>query len=358
MRSVSSVIVSALSLASALGGVSATPVKDTCRDPIVRKEWRTLKNAEKESYIAAVKCLQTTPSIATATIPNALNRFDDFQGVHIQRTFQIHFVGHFLAWHRYYVAAYEKALREECGYDGAQPYWDWTLDSADFLSSPLWDATTGFGGNGAAIPATNNSFGVPGATGGGCVSDGPFVDFRLHLGPGDSLNATNRCLTRGFSPVIAANFSNTAKVDRALAQVDFGWFDKIVEGETNFVNVGIHGGGHYSIGGEAGDLYASPGDPVFYLHHANLDRVYWLWQSQNLAARLLDISGSVELLGTTGPNVTLDFQIEMGPLAKNITVRNLMDIEGLAAGTGPLCYKYADSPAMGDDDEDDDNDEC
>lgn len=98
-------------------------------------------------------------------------------------------------------------------------------------------------------------------------------------------------------------------------------------------------------------------DPVFYLHHANLDRVYWLWQSQNLAARLLDISGPIELLGTTGPNVTLDFQIEMGPLAKNITVRNLMDIEGLASGTGPLCYKYADSPAIGDDDEDE-NDDC
>ena len=32
------------------------------------------------------------------------------------------FQGHFLAWHRYFVAAYEKALREECSYDGAQPY--------------------------------------------------------------------------------------------------------------------------------------------------------------------------------------------------------------------------------------------
>ena len=41
-------------------------------------------------------------------------------------------------------------------------------------------------------------------------------------------------------------------MNNALAQVDFGWFNKVVEGETNFVNVGIHGGGHYSIGGEVG----------------------------------------------------------------------------------------------------------
>lgn len=27
----------------------------------------------------------------------------------------------FLAWHRYFVWQYEKALREECGYKGYQP---------------------------------------------------------------------------------------------------------------------------------------------------------------------------------------------------------------------------------------------
>lgn len=129
-------------------------------------------------------------------------------------------------------------------------YWDWTLDANNFLRSPLWDPNSGFGGNGAPTPPNDSPFAIPGATGGGCVTNGPFKDFRLHLGPGDSLNATNRCLTRGFSPTIAKNFSNTAKVNKALSQVNFGWFDKVVEGETNFINVGIHGGGHYSIGGE------------------------------------------------------------------------------------------------------------
>lgn len=138
-------------------------------------------------------------------------------------------------------------------------YWDWTLDSANFAASPLWDPVTGFGGNGATVPLDTSPFAVPGATGGGCVTDGPFANFRLHLGPGASLDATDRCLKRGFSSFIAENFSSAAKVNNALAQGDYGWFNKIVEGETNFINVGIHGAGHYSIGGEAGDLYASPG---------------------------------------------------------------------------------------------------
>ncbi|PWW79822.1 Di-copper centre-containing protein [Tuber magnatum] len=353
MPSIGALLVSGLCLASLLGSVAAVPLpEDGAVDPdeagrgpsctvIKRKEWRELSNVQKKRYINAVKCLQDKPAIAKATIPNSVSRFDDFQGVHIQQTFSIHFVGHFLAWHRYYLAIYEKALREECNYKGAQPYWDWTLDADNLLASPLWDPVTGFGGNGVPAPADGSPFAVPGATGGGCISDGPFVDMRLHLGPGPSLAATSRCLRRSFSPWIAQTFSNAAKVNNTLAQQDFGWFSKVVEGETNFWNVGIHGGGHYSIGGEAGDLYASPGEPVFYLHHANLDRIYWQWQSMDLPARLSDISGPVGMFGpTTGPNVTLSFPIDMGPLAPSVTIQDLMDVEGNRTGTGVLCYTY------------------
>ncbi|CUS06676.1 unnamed protein product [Tuber aestivum] len=353
MPSIGALLIIGLCLVSFLGNVAAVPLpEDGVVGPdedglgpsctvIKRKEWRRLSKVQKKSYIKAVKCLQDKPAIAKATIPNSISRFDDFQGVHIQQTFSIHFVGHFLAWHRYYLAIYEKALREECDYKGAQPYWDWTLDADNFIASPLWDPVTGFGGNGVPAPADGSPFAVPGATGGGCVTDGPFVDMRLHLGPGPSLAGTSRCLRRAFSPWIAKTFSNTAKVNNALAQKDFGWFNKVVEGETNFLNVGIHGGGHYSIGGEAGDLYASPGEPVFYLHHANLDRIYWQWQSMNLPARLSDISGPIQMFGPiTGPNVTLSFPIDLGPLAPAVTVQELMDTKGNKTGSGVLCYTY------------------
>jgi len=53
---------------------------------------RTLSKGQKKSYIEAVKCLQAKPAICKSTIPNSVSRFDDFQGVHIQQTFSIHFV--------------------------------------------------------------------------------------------------------------------------------------------------------------------------------------------------------------------------------------------------------------------------
>lgn len=39
------------------------------------------------------------------------------------------------------------------------------------------------------------------------------------------------------------------------------------------------------------DPIASPGDPIFYLHHTWLDKVFWEWQALDLPARLTDIGG-------------------------------------------------------------------
>ncbi|KAF9459986.1 hypothetical protein BDZ94DRAFT_958875 [Collybia nuda] len=64
---------------------------------------------------------------------------------------------------------------------------------------------------------------------------------------------------------------------------------RAVEGDPNFDHSGIHGGGHFGVGGtlgDIGDLYNSPSDPLFCMHHANLDRVWWSWQKKNLTAVL------------------------------------------------------------------------
>lgn len=33
-------------------------------------------------------------------------------------------------------------------------------------------------------------------------------------------------------------------------------------------------------------VYTSPGDPLFYLHHAQIDRVWWLWQLLDPSTRM------------------------------------------------------------------------
>ena len=217
----------------------------------------------------------------------------------------MHYTGHFLAWHRFFTATYEDLLRSECGYQGAQPYWDWTLDVSSpskFPSSPVFSATHGFGGNGPFVPvADDNPLKVPGRTGGGCVTSKPFAGVAdlVHLGPGDSVTYNPQCLRRDLSPSFAAQYLGMKQTRITLSQPDFGWFARTVEGSPSFDASGVHGGGHFGVGGtlgQMGDLYVSPADPLFWLHHANLDRLWWSWQKSNLGARLTDISGPVFIM--------------------------------------------------------------
>ncbi|EPS37102.1 hypothetical protein H072_9325 [Dactylellina haptotyla CBS 200.50] len=161
------------------------------------------RNAPQSSGNHAVQCLKKKKSISG--IPGAKSLFDDFQGTHSEQTPTIHWVGHFVLWHRYFVAAYEAYLRGQCGYAGAQPYWDWEYDNASGLDMAKWSifsSTTGFGGNGP-YKTGDNPFGIPDRSGGGCVPDGPFTypGFKVNMGPGNStgLGYNPHCLTRDFS---------------------------------------------------------------------------------------------------------------------------------------------------------------
>ncbi|KAF9038245.1 tyrosinase [Panaeolus papilionaceus] len=309
----------------------------TCDSLIERREWRTLSDDEKSDYIDAVLCLQSLPpNDETNTI--AKSRFDEFQGLHVSSADSVHLVGQFLPWHRYFVLRYETALREECGYTGGNPYWDWTIeaDSEDsFLSSPVFDPDTGFGGDG--VPGTytppynptgeNRIF--PEAFH-GCVQDGPFANVTLHYGPGKYV--TDHCFTRGVNDTMKP-YLNSAAVANATAQPNFELFRIEIEGEPITPTNKAHDGGHIMIGGEMSNFYSSPGDPLFFLHHANLDRIWRTWQLST-PSRLFEITGR----STVDPpytNVTLDFILDVKTLGPAIAIRDIMDIQ-----SSPGCYTY------------------
>lgn len=155
--------------------------KCTAANTSVRKEWGSLTKHQRRAYIDAVLCLQSKKSIIPAgLVPGALSRADDFTATHINQTLGIHLNGVFLSWHRNFVWLYEKALREECGYRGTQPYWNWSLWCTDLAGSPLFDGSaTSLSGDGVFDNSTGDYIvgggaTLPHGTGGGCVKAGPF----------------------------------------------------------------------------------------------------------------------------------------------------------------------------------------
>lgn len=108
------------------------------------------------------------------------------------------------------------------------------------------------------------------------------------IGDGSGFDYNPRCLTRDINSYWSLKDLNYAKVQSAIVDtVDFAAFSE------RFAHPGLHSSGHFTIGGMNNDLFISPGDPAFYFHHAQVDRVWTLWQGRNLARR------ENELMGTT-----------------------------------------------------------
>lgn len=200
-----------------------------------------------------------------------------------------------------------------------------------------------------------NPVNITGRTGGGCVTDGPFVY------PGFKINVLSTgCLKRDFTPWIMNYFAQQSLVDYVLRQPDYTSFAFAIENVPSFDQPNIHGSGHFGVGGVLGTMgnaYNSPGgkappllgidpkleynsdahspDPLFYLHHGNLDRVLWEWQSRDLSVRLNQVGGPIAPLDYGGQNVTLDFEVNIGALAGNASLHDLLNTVGET-----LCYTY------------------
>ncbi|EAU87191.2 hypothetical protein CC1G_10470 [Coprinopsis cinerea okayama7 len=345
------------------GAAIASRTQKGCTKIDVLKEWRDIPVQQRLDYIRAVQCLQAKPADITLPREGVRSRYDEFQASHADLTHHAHWpVGQFLPWHRYFVFLYHKALQKECGYKGTLPYWDWTRDAdsgVPFSSSPLFDPITGFGGDG--VPGTytgppevfpHDPIGpwppgvsyppipfppFPGFPSGprspqGCVPSGPFAHHTVIIGP-KATDVNPRCLVRGIYEDVKKNVNSTA-LKATLDQPTFEAFRNFiaVQGEPLEPGSGIHWAGHAIVGGTMSAAGSSPGDPLFYLNHANLDRIWAKWQNADPEKRLFEISGNT----TMWPpfvNTTLDYEMPFTTISKPIKIRDVMN-----TGSYPQCY--------------------
>ncbi|CAF3562928.1 unnamed protein product [Fusarium graminearum] len=348
------VAIKTLCTAVLLAGVALVESK-ACKKPFIRREWRSLSLSERDRYIKAQKCLMNKPSQSSPSdIPGARNRWDDFLGTHIINADDVHFVGVFYPYHRLLMHAYEQEL-QTCGWKGGVPYWDWTLDAAGpdndtsvFYDSPIFDNKHGFGGNGAWVPGNfsnpepglpvNPPWDVPDRSGGGCIKKGPFTGLKSNLGPGNGTTYNPNCIRRDFAPLSFRDMSGPDAIKDGMRQKDFGFFDRVTEST-------FHSGGHWGVGGLYGtmtDKWQSPADPLFWVHHANVDRAWWSWQIRDLKKREKDVSGPLvnfDYANQAAGNVTLNHPIAIFETRQlKAKVKDVMHIR-----KGLLCYDYEDT---------------
>nr|XP_036586859.1 tyrosinase central domain-containing protein [Colletotrichum truncatum]KAF6797416.1 tyrosinase central domain-containing protein [Colletotrichum truncatum] len=297
-------------------------------------------------------------------VPMAKSLYDDFVAVHYTSFKNTHLTASFFAWHRYYLATFEEKLRADCGYKGALPYWEWGLDVKNPAASPVFDGSdTSLGSDGAFIPHdglrlrqlfSKNLIALEPGSGGGCVLLGPFSNMTVHIGPAAlaqygsevPFNVTNpledlpRCLKRDLNKFVASTYCSFRNTTTLITdQTTIKTFSSLLQGDDRFFpnTLGVHGGGHFIIGGDPGaDGSIAPGDPAFWLHQAQVDRVYWIWQNQDFANRQ-GVFGTFTLQDNPkSPNGSVYDQIDLTPLNKPARIKDLMN----TAGGTPLCYMY------------------
>ena len=245
------------------------------------------------------------------------------------------------------------------------PHEDWGKYAHDPLNSPLFDGgPLTLSGNGAYAPHEGLNFtNAPGDTpiyfppsnGSGCVTTGPFADMTVTLGGSNAtaviypdvppnpqsngLGYNPRCLRRDISAISAASTTDDLTAALIRESPDIATFQTTMQ-YLNYTSqkLGVHTGGHYIIGGDpGGDFYASPGDPAFWLHHGNIDRVWWIWQNlEDAKERTYSIAGTRTPSNTPpSANTTLDDVLVMGVLGEDRVIKDLLNTmkEG-------LCYIY------------------
>ncbi|KAG4418180.1 hypothetical protein IFR04_008701 [Cadophora malorum] len=281
--------------------------------PGMRFEWRQYSQSDRLALVQSIRCLMNKPP--SGKFPPAANRYEDFVRLHQMWTPNIHGNAKFLIWHRYFVWTFEQVLRAECGFNRAFPWWDESKDAGNFAKLDMFSQP--YFGN--LLPAQSNGQGW-------CINSGAFGGITLHIGPGTGFQ--NHCMTRAVNEQLTAQ-CNQGYVDLCKSRGTFAEFASCFEG-------GPHAYGHNGIGGVMSDVYSSPSDPTFWMHHLFVDHTYRVWQGAD-PSRLQTLNGN----DAQGNPLTLDTIVSVNGIRPDVRVRDIINtLGGTVIGGVPFCYRY------------------
>ncbi|RKO97252.1 hypothetical protein CXG81DRAFT_744, partial [Caulochytrium protostelioides] len=279
-----------------------------CQTPLVRREWRELSLDERKEYVDTINAMKKAPT-SDSTL-GSKNRYEDFVRVHAQYTRWAHNNPMFLIWHRWFIHSFEQALKA-INPKVVLPFWDWALDSQHPAASPIFDATSGFGGNGVGDT--------------GCIGSGPFANWWTE----SPASFAPHCVRRVFNgnTTITGIYSPEAMYPMVADSSNFYTFASSFEQSA-------HASVHNGINGDNFDLPTAPNDPLFFLHHANVDRYYYLWQLQHPTQALQYNGYWTNPVTNVSENVSTSNMVQPA----NVPVSQLQSTTG---GHNLLCYTYS-----------------
>lgn len=288
----------------------------------IRKDANKLTAGERDRFVAAFAQLNN----------QGLGRFSDFRDMHVSASLaQAHGAPGFLPWHRAYLLDLEREL-QAIDPSVALPYWRFDKPAPNIFQQNFMGESDNLG---TVVFASTNplSFwktdGVPG------VKRGPQFD-----------TATDPAFVSPDSVTLALGTNYASFVT--------------MEGDP-------HGSAHVSFGGSISNPATAPKDPLFFLLHCNVDRLWAKWQKANnrfdhtvaasfassgsnpVGHRLPDTMWPWNGVTTpprppTAPGGTLAASTIVGAPGLQPRVRDMLDYQGVIDPVNRQGFDYDDVP--------------
>ena len=229
----------------------------------VRKSVASLTADERARFVAAVLELKR------------IGTYDRYVAVHTKAMMQMrpdpaHGGPGFFPWHREYLRRFELDL-QSVDPSVSIPYWDWTRQRA--LDGPPWtEDFMGGDGVGPDNRVATGPFAHP-AHGSGEVGNWS-ITVMEDMGGMPMTHFLTRTLGRPASLPTAREVSAILKVVPFDAEP---WNFNTRKGFRSRLEMNPHNGVHIWVGGNM-TMASSPNDPVFWLHHCQVDRLWARWQ--------------------------------------------------------------------------------
>ena len=220
---------------------------------VVRKSVAVLSAAEKSAFINALRRFRTT-SVNGRNYHWYIDQHITFFSRTSDNISHAHQAPSFLPWHREYLRLLEFDLQTVSGTPGLSvPYWDWTGAAAPFTAEFLGAITNGSVSSGNFSP----SWGWP--------------VYRSSI----ATSLLQRRLGQNASRPTAAAVN---AVQGRTVYDQSPWNSTVSDSYRNRNEIELHNRVHNYVGGHMATREA-PNDPVFWLHHCNIDRLWWHWQT-------------------------------------------------------------------------------
>lgn len=227
----------------------------------IRRNVAEVDDDERDAIVEAIKELnkRSYPGSRDEFPPGGVSQW--FKQDEIHQATHVHQGPEFLPWHRELCNRFEQLLRE-VNPQLSLHYWDWTTDPDALFTPQFMGSKSGEAGE-------------------------PWLDdlYKPQADPYRGESVSDVAHGHPFDPPR----SLTREVPDGPPELPFS--DREIIRSSNYLSMRIrlercHDFAHGYIGGTIGTAHTSFRDPFVYLLHSNVDRLFAMWQYEDLATRL------------------------------------------------------------------------